>query len=360
MAHRNTYNNSGTKTLKIIFYAIIVFVLTIIYGITLSENRMKSDDGVFKNSLQYLLEESSSQKVLQKNQSKETTTEKDEIINKELFYSNNNWMFNINIMQFSSYIIIKEANNRNIEGMVYVNGDPNEQQLACLLYSSTGLQKPIILKVKNMYKAAVPYVRKIVCEFEETSDFNLKEIVSAIIFENDFDMNENDASKYPRGIINYQIPDIITVQEPRIKDVGVCLQFVSRVYPGIYNWVKLHKDFKAAELVMYDGSSDRSLKYILKSNFTDFCETREYKIRENEICDVNTIRSYKEKFPNYFQQYRDKCSECFHNTISLNDGNHNHLTANDCYIKLNYKYEFVTLYDLDEVSVLIILLTNHN
>ena len=359
MINKSTSENHRGTSLKITFYAIIIFIIFVIYVLLLNEDRIKTNENPIL-SYNYDVnidgfDENKKTESIQK--SNETVTTAFTInpkieLNKDIYHLNNNWMFNINLMQFSSYIIIKNDKNRNVEGMVYVNGDPSTKNLRCLLFS-TELKKLIVLDVKFMYRAAIPYVRKIICEFDDDPNFDLNYAVVAIVFQSDFNLDSNNPSRYTTEIINYHIPQIIFVQEPRIKDVGICLQFVSRVYPGIYNWVQLHKDFKAAELVMYDGSHDKSLRNLLSKSFQKpFVDIYDYKIGQNEICQNKIILSYKDKFPNIYEKYKNTCFQTFQNTIARGyDGNHNHLSANDCYIKLNYKYEFVTLYDLDELII---------
>jgi hypothetical protein len=352
--NRLASESSGRTSLKITFYSILVFVIMAIYILVLNEDRLK-DSNVTKfkkTDLVSLINDFDRTKVEAKENTKSVITTPKIELDTDIYHLNNNWMYNVNLMQFSSYIIIKDDKNRNLEGMVYVNADPRDSDLRCLIYSN-GMDKPIVLKVKTMYKLAVFYVRKIICEFEDIPGFSLNELVTAIVFENDFNYDLSQPSRFTKDIINYQIPQIIEVQEPRIKDVGICLQFVSRVYPGIYNWVKLHQDFKAAELVMYDGSHDKSLRKLLSKSFQKpFTDIYDYNTAENDICNNKIILSYKTKFTSIFTDYRRKCSATYQSTLARSyDGNHNHLSANDCYIKLNYKYEFVTLYDLDELII---------
>ena len=85
---------------------------------------------------------------------------------KENFHENHNWMFNYNIMQYSSYIIVKNEDIKQIESMVYVESNKLESEnLKCLLISTLSY-KVFILEHCNFFKTKQFDVRKVVCTIE--------------------------------------------------------------------------------------------------------------------------------------------------------------------------------------------------
>ena len=260
-----------------------------------------------------------------------------------------NGLFNNNIVQYSAYLVVQGSIVSRIESMIFTRFDVQKEQLKCLLHDS---REVYTFNVTYMYRTSQSDIRKIVCVFDEdgfqvtSSD----QVGVAVIVETDFTINMNEVNneRYPYDLINYQTPDRLEIHEPRIPDVGVCLQYVSRIYPGILDWLKLHKEFKVAEIVMYDGSHDLGLKSLVGDQFDSVKIYDKY--THGPTCDYPAIQSYKSEFPAAINIYLKKCANSFLSVFGNNE-KRNQMSSNDCYTKFSYKYEFVTLYDLDELII---------
>ena len=180
-----------------------------------------------------------------------------------------------------------------------------------------------------IYDNAIAYVQKVVCAFEKQTDFDASQYVVAIVFEDDFDFSKKaqNLDQFTVDMMNFQIPRVIQALEPRIADVGVCLNVVTKVYPEIVNWLQLHEEFKAAKLIMYDITPNKTLKAtVFNSNKFDFVDILDYDVDFKSICENSIIESYSRKYPNLYESYKKKmrfglsCNdsrECWRATITL-------------------------------------------
>ena len=279
------------------------------------------------------------------------------IIFSKNFINNHNWMFNYNVIQYSSYIIVHKENKLQVEAMIYIQlFKLVSENIKCLVLS-TVLNRIYILNLSNVYKTKQPDIRKIVCSISSKVIPVIKKdgIRIAIVNLNDFNFNIlQDFGKYPLDMISYQIPSFIYVEEPRLPQVGVCLQYVYEFHPRLSDWIELHKKFKVAKIIMYDGTLNFSMKS-LNNNFNE----KFLKIHENfypsNYCnnDNNVIEFYLKRFPQY-KKYLESCKKISNKLMQKsNYGNEkrNQMSSNDCYLQLNYIYEFVSLYDSDELII---------
>jgi hypothetical protein len=264
------------------------------------------------------------------------------------YYQNHRWMFNINVFQYSSYIIIDSTTTvHRIELMAYLNDiNMKKDQLNCLAHSISTSQT-YKLEIIEFYHVVVEHCYKIICKFDHnTIPSELNDITVAVVVRNDFE------SQFPLDMINFQIPTIIHAQNPRQPQVGVCVNYIPDVYAGISNWVQMHKDFNVAEMVMHDASQSGALKNLLYPKFeANFIEIRDYYLGHDYVCNTEQVQSRLQLHPTLAKTYLQICTNFMSSRLRNHDGSHNHLSCNDCYTSLYYKYEFVILYDLDELVI---------
>ena len=124
-------SNIKNKHFLLTFYA-VVLALTF-YIIILNRNNENSN---LTQPLHLVNNEDTSLKKLLEDADvldKETTaTLKDDDETMKQYYQNDRWMFNINIMQFSSQIILLNNSNYSIEGMILKN---KAASIVCILKS---------------------------------------------------------------------------------------------------------------------------------------------------------------------------------------------------------------------------------
>ena len=268
---------------------------------------------------------------------------------KNLFYKNNVFMFNYHITQYSSYIIDENTDQLRIEAMIMSNlFSIHLNDVRCLLFSSM-FNEIYVLNIQYINSTSQFDIKKIICTFNKAI-INIKdELAVAIISSHDFDLDKNlPDRKYPIEMINFQIPNILYAMNPRLPQVGVCLQYVSKQYHGILDWIKLNKNYDIAKLILYDGTYDQSLKMLINdSNDEGFLKLINNFTLINH-CNLKSFLVYEKLYPKKFDSYINKCKSI--NGLYYQE-KFNQISSNDCYIQLKYIYEFVALYDLDELII---------
>ena len=269
------------------------------------------------------------------------------------YYQNQHWMFNANVFQYSSYIIISNSSHYLIETLIFVNNAPikdvNINYFQCFIQAIKTSQL-FEIKVVATYRLVLDHIHKVVCSFDRILlQEGVKDLAVAVVVKRDFEINANlKSTKFPLSMVNFQIPSIINEEYPRLKKVGVCVNFVSRTYQGIFNWLQMQELFEASTVVMHDGTHN-SLRNLVYPKFNpNFVEIRDYNIDESSICYTDLINAKMTANPSNAAIYKSTCTQ-FLRTIFSDYGSHNHLSVNDCYASFYYRYEFVTLYDLDEL-----------
>ena len=271
------------------------------------------------------------------------------------YYQNHEWMFNANVFQYSSYLIALNASHYQIEILIFVFTSPPKDShvnyFECFVQT---IKKSELLRVRviTTHKLVVDNIYKVVCLLEEKLILkDAEDFAVAVVVKADFQAKENlNSTSFPLSMMNFQIPSIIQAEYPRLKKVGICLNFVSKTHQGIFNWVQMQELFEANNVVMHDGSHN-SLRNLIYPKFNpNFVEIRDYNIDENSICNTDLIKAKTDANPNNALRYKNICSQ-FLRTVFKEYGNHNHLSVNDCYASFYYRYEFVALYDLDELIV---------
>ena len=165
------------------------------------------------------------------------------------YSSNNQFVINNNIAQYSSYLII-DQNRITIEAFVYYNkkyfrnhefGD--KENFICvvkfLLHDEDVFEFEAVytpkfymnMNRKLVYDLDLRFFKK---DYEENKDKELilKNIVVAVIWKPDYDEHLNDFTVsnkrrvfLPYSLIKYLIPSIIYTEFPRLKSLSLCVAF---------------------------------------------------------------------------------------------------------------------------------------
>ncbi len=275
-------------------------------------------------------------------------------LDKSPYYENSQWMYNGNSMQYSSYIIVENENKLKIESNIFLNKETDN--LICFI-RLLRYEKTLRLNLVEIFPTSSRIAHKIECGLnlnESKYKFKLDEIGFAVIIDDEYSVKE-ESGRFSYELINYQIPEIIKISEPRLPEVGLCVNYVSHIYNGIYSWIELNRQFKFAEIVLHDGSSERKLKSLFQNKFdSQFLHISDYNLTYEEICQSNQIKFLMSKVQNIPASYMEVCNNFHTNwfaSINSYDNHHNHVSPNDCYSRLSYKYEFVALFDLDELII---------
>jgi hypothetical protein len=119
---------------------------------------------------------------------------------------------------------------------------------------------------------------------DDPANFDLEKVMIAIIYKKDFDKKINEANfiakinpknfekniVLPYSLIAYQKPNIIRSQH-RLPNVAVCgAQFYGDPSKELFNWIDYQQSFGIAELMIYDGTINRTTTKFINENFQNY------------------------------------------------------------------------------------------
>jgi hypothetical protein len=214
---------------------------------------------------------------------------------------------------------------------------------------------------------------------DELKSFDLNKIVVAVVSTIDFDERINEASfvknidpknlkdniVLPYSLIAYQKPNIIKTQKLRSPNIAVCgAQFYGNPSKELFNWVDYQQSFGIAELMIYDGTINRTLIKFINDNFKNYKNIKLTMVPDQSLFYEQCSESI------FYKQFENRnstklnnllfiiCKKLFNwshrsiprmtNPVGYSSDKHRIIVLNDCFIKMSRKYEFVAIYDFDE------------
>ena len=275
------------------------------------------------------------------------------------FVENHEFIYNNNIAQYSSYLIVEKIESNScfyrIEVLI-VRSRKNinifKNDFACVLkYSKNHKLEIVQINIDKPYLSHYNESKKLSFKLnlnlfksylKDPYDFDVNCIVLAVIQKSDFYMKDahnkhnetkdfEDSIVLPFSLITYQKPTIIKINEPRLPLVGLCVQHTYQIlsFLRLKNWIDYHLTFGIGEIRFYDS--------VEKQNLTQFIENTYGK--DGRL----TVLPYKKEM-NIANMSDYQKSRFDREIFFLADD----ITSNDCLTVLRYKHEFVALYDLDE------------
>jgi hypothetical protein len=240
------------------------------------------------------------------------------------------WTVNNNVAQYSCYLI-NNSTHAWIESMILIWGYEigDVAGLRCHIRVN-GSNKAFEIIPSRVYAIGGAVCRKVVVQLNETlrEEISKSKISVAIVSK-----RHGNASD-----ISYQTPDTVTVREPRVKAVGHCIKFINRnTQKKLDFFLYMLKQSEIAAIILHDATEDETLAQRLKNN---------------SLFDFATLRPFYSDIISLFCQDDETCLK--HKIdpnadVSSNGSRHlQHLSMNDCYVKLGYTYEFVSVFDVDE------------
>lgn len=294
--------------------------------------------------------------------------------NNSKYSMNYDYMMNNNLGQYSSHLIVDQNNKTvlTIEVFVklnykYIKEFGGKENFSCLvkltefdeLIELETFESPSLYSTENM---------KLIFHLILTdTKLNLKNILIAAIWKYDFNksldneifMQQNEFKPplvLPYSLINYQIPSIITVVEPRSTSVSFCVHYTYAVPPQLINWFDFHLQFGVSEIMIYDGTQNRQLTKVLENNYGRY-DSRiriiPYYTEFDDLCSEDILfKQFENVLPADLKDSLSQLCAVFYLELfrdrKYTKGGHEKITANDCFSVLSRKYEFIGYYDLDE------------
>lgn len=284
------------------------------------------------------------------------------------FFNNYNWMPNNNVLQYSSYLFESSNGIIIIKSLITVNRDNIKEEeflksdFFCSIMSiKTG--RYIDVAATNVMNLIHRKTKVVECYFDNKGFLETSDISVAIIRINDFThlkMSYLNNLKYrvlPYFMINYQVPTIKEVNIEKVKNIAICVQFTYNLTTMIKDWVKIHEELNVPRIVLYDSTiNDSLINFIRNNNLNKIVQVRPYYFDEHKTCSLDTLNWFtNNEYSNFDAKvYEDICYS-FVYKAKFNYSQfetrliHEDLSANDCYISESQFFEFVGLYDFDEV-----------
>ena len=280
------------------------------------------------------------------------------------FFKNYIWMINNNVIQYSSYVLRKKTNGSDyfsIRTSIILDDHRLSKEtyknssFVCLLKSfKTGE----IVEVPTTEVITLIHGRpkKVYCNLSNNQVIKIEDFLVAVIRIGDFKKIDTktwtiEKKVLPFYMINFQRPRIYDLPEKKIKSIAMCTQFCYELPTTIREWVGLHERLNVSQIILYDSTLNSSLtRLINQHNLNHIVEVRPYFLNETETCDIEKIGSNDEEevkeLINICHDFvkRIKFERSYFNSRLIHDDT----SANDCYTTEGEKYEFITVYDLDE------------
>ena len=305
---------------------------------------------------------------------------------KQLEYTpNKEYLINNNLAQYSSYIIIdKDENKKNtlyrIEALVqfnykYIKNFGSKDNFKCVLklikfINGNMTEEFLEIEASESPKFYWNSNKKFIFQFDPsrfktyTSHFDLKKVVVAVIWKNDYDSTLDQNSFYLESVagrvvlsyslIKFQKPTIIKSLDQRLASVSFCVHYTYAIPSQIINWIDYHLSFGVREIMIYDGMENKNLTKYLNANYGDDARILiiPYNISLKDLCDKETLLQQLDNLKISVKNLLIKlCEEFYDNEFRdrLNwRSKHEQLTVNDCFTVMKNKHEFIGYYDLDE------------
>jgi hypothetical protein len=261
----------------------------------------------------------------------------------EYLIKNPSWFYNDDSTgQYSTYLI-RNGNKTWIESMVYIvheRFDIREYMCRIKVLSTNEI---IDMRPNDMFSAYYAPIKKVIVHINDDRLIN-SQLAIAILRIN------KETNNFTQTFVNYQMPDLIDVIEPRRKTVGQCIPFVRKFKDVHKVYFQMQRDFGIAEIIVHDASPDQALtKYMEDAkDKLPFVTLRPYELNASLICQ-NSVRGLtSHDNATFIASYKEKCLKYFGQQVCRPTLEHEELSLQDCYSKHRYTYEFVAVYDLDE------------
>lgn len=257
------------------------------------------------------------------------------------FVDNFQYIYNNNIAQYSSYIIIEKTSFYHIEALIVRSGK-NEDFVCVLKYHKDQKNEIVQLNVDKMFRSHHNESKKLSFKLnlnsfksylENPPYFEVDSIVLAVILKSDFYLKDalkkTNQDIFPFSFITYQKPIIIKAYQPRLPSVGLCVHKTYQInsFLSLKNWIDYHLSFGIGDIRFYDAIENKTLTKFIEKTYG----------KNKKL----TVVPYQRKVISSFDYQKRR----FNRLIDIRGGE---ITRNDCFTVLRCKHEFVAHYDLDE------------
>jgi hypothetical protein len=317
-------------------------------------------------------------------------------------YSNNEWLINNNIIQYSSYVILKSQNQTRIESIIILiepdatpdlmsnpmSPDPvSVSSLRCVVKSKDdNLEFHTVTElyhhVENIQHTnfnLMGKMYKVSCHIETNSDKpdDYTHWTVAIIenkaFDETLDRFDEDRKISPVSYIQFQVAKKIDGRKAKKKAVAHCVHSVydldaitstssvtndNQRLKSMTNFLNLQYSVSMGNIRIYIKRQRSNTDFLLTEIFNDPRKFTliHYPLSYAELCKkpIEFIENHpnSKAYDHMYKQCRLAYKLYFQALVVPGTWNmHEVITSNDCYINFRYLYEFVTNFDFDELII---------
>ena len=309
---------------------------------------------------------------------KKKQREEEKLKNEYKIFGQNEWIFNFNVTQRTSIIILNKKLYRIETLIIVVNSS-----LIDISYIKNNLKCLVLFKNADNFHLLEPIniiniktkLYKISFELDEKRYFNIIGIsVVDFTYLNRHLINQN---KY---LLTFQDPFIISESSTqKTKNEIVNCMHMLRINSNykinlLLNWIDIQYNFGYRKLIFYVYQVDEYYLNILsnygiqKYNEKYLIEIQDYNINYDVICKWY-IKNYN-TYPHLFKDLYLNCLEMYNLHFNFTTSNilqrkelfgiQERLCTNDCLLKNRYKYELISNLDFDEFIFPRLNSTNNN
>ena len=275
------------------------------------------------------------------------------------------WIFNLNVSQYSSIIRESKMNNKikQLKFETTIFSDIQEDQasfkslqknLNCVILTDQNIMVylnvlhilPITLMSISVWKKSKFY--RIECEFNAHINADVRSFRMAVVDTRYL----SDSLK----VIQMQTPVYVNTSLPKFKAVASCVHMLRNLdetrVKHTLDWIRIQKTIGIAKIRIYLMEKNQLLLQQVKANYQNFVEIVEYKTQFSELCHMQIENKNQNLNSSLFNQFYEDCESAFVKHFNMSDemvsNSHERLQSNDCLLKFKYNYEFVVNYDIDE------------
>jgi hypothetical protein len=265
--------------------------------------------------------------------------------------STNSWVFNQDIVQYSSTATLMPSNGYlNIETLLFFTDKKSVHHLSQTAKCVVVLNQNRVIVVERSEAILMDSYRvndelfKVTCTLskeQHMSKFN--EIFVGII------ESYRHVSQITSGIFYVNKASFYDLSVPRIRGVVNCVHTVRNVNNKLYDhmrtWLKINQAIGMSQVKMCTVEYKSSFITKLQKEFLGFVQVNEFELSLEVIC-----KNFKHLSPRICQPSGEG-SNRIKSTSHFGRANnfHEKICTNECLMNYRYSYEYLSNYDVDEV-----------
>jgi hypothetical protein len=198
-------------------------------------------------------------------------------------FDTNTWVFNKNIMQYSTMAGINSQNEVEIQAII-LSKTPFLNNLKCLV-SSNNVQF-INTSVRNILKMNDKFwqIYQIKCVFKADMLSNISNMFVSVIDARDYEITDNTN----KTKIFAQRPTFYDLNTKKVPGVTNCVHMLRDVgsnrYKKILNWVEINKAIGLSKTTFYHVDHNKTYMDIIRKKYPDFVHVIDYEYDLARVC----------------------------------------------------------------------------